>query len=394
MTVVVFYANRNVIFEQRSAISQARNTQAFEVAEAGMEWVIGMLNTPTEVDGNCVANSSGTRFRVTYLAPNITTFAPTNGVPGCKMINGAWSCKCPSGTSTNLSATSGPSFTASFAAVAGYTNVVQVTVTGCTENTGTGVCAATGTGAPDGTAVITAQLKVSPLLPARAPAPIVCGGNCAIGGSFSVINQSVETNGILVNAGGTITSGNGTSYTTLPGQPAQNALVGSDSSLSSLASSDATCSNSSMFRTFFGTTIEEYKNQPQVKTISCGSANDCSSQIQTAYAAGDRNFYFSSDVHLSGNVTLNNVSNPVVFVTPNGLTINGNWTIYGVIFSNSSDFNDIGTGNSSIYGAIVSCNAYNNNGNGLVSYNEDVFGNINILGGTLVKIPGSWKDWN
>jgi Tfp pilus assembly protein PilX len=36
--ILGLYANRGLVFEQRTAANQARSTQAFEVAEAGLEW--------------------------------------------------------------------------------------------------------------------------------------------------------------------------------------------------------------------------------------------------------------------------------------------------------------------------------------------------------------------
>ena len=55
------------------------------------------------------------------------------------------------------------------------------------------------------------------------------------------------------------------SLATLPGQPTGNALVGNDASLSALSSADPTCSNSNMFKAYFGSTIEAYRDAPSTK---------------------------------------------------------------------------------------------------------------------------------
>ena len=44
MSLVAAYASRNLIFEQRTSANNYRSTQAFEAAEAGLEWAIAMLN--------------------------------------------------------------------------------------------------------------------------------------------------------------------------------------------------------------------------------------------------------------------------------------------------------------------------------------------------------------
>lgn len=392
MSVVVFYLNRNVIFEQRSAVNQTRSTEALELAEGGLEWALGMLNMPKEIDTACVPTSTGTKFRDRYLQPSGTTFTPLVGVTaGCKSNGSTWTCSCPTSGSANLGSGNGKSFTVTFAAVAGQPNAVKITAYGCT--TQTAACQSGSTSSADASTMISSILKASPLLPGKMPAAITCGTSCAIGGSYNIINNDVETNGILVNAGTSISTSPGTTLSTIPGQPAANALVGSDTSLSNLSSVDPTCNNSRMFNAYFGSTMDEYRNSPNTTTISCSGPSDCASQLQNAYNAGARAFYFTSDMQLSGNGTFGSVANPVVLVTPNNLRVNGNWDIYGVVFSNSADYNNLGTGAANIYGAIVSCAAYSNNGNGTASYNPDVLNNLNSMNGTMVRVPGSWRDW-
>jgi len=392
MSLIVFYLNRNVIFEQRTAANQIRSTEAMELAEGGMEWALGMLNTPKEIDAACVPTSSGTTFRKRYLAPSGTSFTPLAGVTaGCKRSGGAWTCSCPTSGNASLGSASERSFTVVFAAVAGQPGAVQITSYGCTAQSD--ACQAGQTGSADASAMVRAVLKASPLLPGKPAGPITCGLSCAIGGSYNIVNNDVETNGVLVNAGTTISTSPGTSLTTIPGQPAANALVGSDKSLADLASADPTCSNSRMFNAYFGTTMDEYRTSPNTTVLSCSSASDCRTQLTTAYDQGKRAFYFTSDVQLSGNGTLGTAADPVVFVTPNGLKVNGNWDLYGMVFSNSADYNDLGTGAANIYGAVVSCAAYSNNGNGTASYDPNVLNNLNANNGTIVRVPGSWRDW-
>ena len=44
ISLVAAYAGRNLIFEQKTSANQYRATQAFEAAEAGLEWALAMLN--------------------------------------------------------------------------------------------------------------------------------------------------------------------------------------------------------------------------------------------------------------------------------------------------------------------------------------------------------------
>lgn len=82
LSLVAAYTNRNLIFEQRTAGNLHRSTQAFEAAEAGVEWALTMLNAG-RIDADCAPSASpaDTSFRQRYL-----TIDAASGVvarPGC-----------------------------------------------------------------------------------------------------------------------------------------------------------------------------------------------------------------------------------------------------------------------------------------------------------------------
>ena len=66
-SIIAFYLNRGLIFEQKTSANQVRSTSAFELAEAGIEWATGMLNNPLDVlEANCAtpnAASANLPFR-------------------------------------------------------------------------------------------------------------------------------------------------------------------------------------------------------------------------------------------------------------------------------------------------------------------------------------------
>lgn len=404
LSITAFYLNRNVVFEQKTAVNYMQSAKALEYAEAGLEWATGMLNSPYDIDAACVPLTTSVKsFRKIYVltkygdatTPSSDVIPATTTYPGCSLNGAAWTCSCPTPTAGQtvavLGATLVPKFTVAFETVAGDLEAVRVTSWGCAPQAA--VCGSGQTAGADASARLSVILKLKPVLRAGPSAALTCGTSCAVGGSYNIINTEVGTNGILVNAGTTITTSPGTTLTSIPGQPTGNALVGSDSSLSTLASSDPTCNQSQMFNAYFGSTISAYANDPTTKTLSCGSAADCSNQLSTAYDQGWRAFYFSSAVQLSGNGTLGSLSDPITLVTPNALTINGNWDVYGMIFSNSADYNNLGTGASNITGALVTCADYNNNGNGTLAYSSSVLTNLRRSTALAVRVPGSWRDF-
>jgi hypothetical protein len=412
-SIMVFYLNRGLIFEQKAAANQVRSTTAFEVAEAGLEWATGMLNTPYDIDANCaLLSTANASFRRKYVRVGGTSVvsAATTTYPGCKINGTTLTCSCPNVPAgppftaeavASLGTTVLPSFTVAFEAVPGDTTAVRVVSTGCTAQAGackpTTLSVAT-TGNSDSWAQVSHVLKVRSLIRAAPSAALTCGTSCSPGGSYNIINTDVASNGYLVNAGTTITTGNGVSYTTIPGQPVQNALIANDTSLSTVANSDPNCANSAMMSTFLGTTMSQYAASPLVRTITCSSANDCGSQVNTAMAEGWRDFYFPSGFALNNSAPFSAMGAPgagngVTIVSPGDIDINGNIAIYGLIFSNSANFNDLGTGTADIYGAVITCRAQNSNGNGTIQYDSNALGGTGLRPGPMVRVPGSWRDF-
>lgn len=411
-SIVVFYLNRGLVFEQKTSANQVRSTTAFEVAEAGLEWATGMLNSPNEITTACALTATSTSsFRAKYLqVGGATTVTPASTTyPGCKINGTTLSCSCPDLPSAGNEAfaspadtSSRPSFTVAFEAT-GDPQAVRVTSTGCTAqtamcrpNTAISPSGAT-TGNSDAWAQVSVILKLRPLLRAGPTAALTCGTSCAVGGAYTISNTDVASNGYLVNAGTTITSSNyaESHYETIPGQPRENALVADDQSLAAIAGTDPTCNNSAVFSTFFGVTMAEYAASPQVRSITCSNASGCRSALTDAYNAGWRNFYFPTGLTLTGNdaIGASGAGNSVTIVTPGDFDITGTFDLYGVVYSNSANVNDLGTGSADVVGAIITCRGYNNNGSGILRYDSSGFSGNTLRPGVMVRVPGSWRDF-
>lgn len=432
-SVIVFYLNRGLVFEQKTSANQLRSTSAFEVAEAGIEWATGMLNRPYDIDANCAllatTNVSFLRryIQIGFAAGNGNVAVTSNTFPGCKIAGTTLTCRCPTpiaptaGHSASNETVANPgaaleaSFTVAFATVIDPATglqdptAVRVTSTGCTPQAGT--CKASTitaadadhgtvatTGASDANATVSVILKLLPTLRAAPAAALTCGTSCAPGGSYNIYNYEASSNGYLVNAGTTITTGNGVTYATIPGQPVQNALISGDTSLAALAASDPSCANSAMFNAYFGTTMAQYAASPEVKTIAnCTPASTCGGLVDTAYNQGWRSFYFPDGMALNNSAPFSVLGSAasgqgVNIVSPGDIDINGNITINGLIFSNSAVFNDLGTGTANLNGAIITCAGQSSNGNGTISYNSAALGRTGLPPGLMVRVPGSWRD--
>ena len=404
-TIVIFYLNRGLIFEQKTSANQLRSTAAFEAAEAGLEWATGMLNRPYDINASCAFDTTtNISFRRRYVqsawnaasSPTATVVVAPAVLPiGCYIDSaGALQCSCPlvaATTSTLTSPTSKrPAFSVTFAAIAGDPLSVQVTSVGCSaaswSTDANGLCSGTTTGSSDATATVRAILKFRRILRAAPAAALTCGTSCSLGGSYNVVNYDASVNGITVNSG---TTASGISAVgTVPGIPPENSVISADTSLSNLSAADPNCNNDTMFGTYFGSTIAEFVASPATVTVTTKA------DFLRELADGRRSFYFPGDAALQGTAfTAGTQNDPVTIVIQGDMQVNSGSSITGLVFSDNSSLTNNGTGSSTLTGAFVSCKAFSSNGNGVIVYDGKALSNLQLTTATMARVPGSWRDF-
>lgn len=402
-SLAMLFLNRSLVQDLRGSVSQARGAEALHAAEAGIDWAIAMLNRQEFIDAQCQPDPvTKTNFRQRYLATGSTaspadwnlSIAP-DVAPGCALLGPAPACHCPPSAPTPvvaaLPSASAPHFTVRFARIAGMDDAVQLTAIGCPA--ASAVCHdAASADQADARATVRVVVKLVPRFRAVPSSALTCGTSCALGGAYQVANHDVPSNGVAINAGTTATLSPGTTVETLAGVPRSSAVVAPDDSLSRLSSTDPDCRRSSIFRSYFGTSVDDFRRSPATLQIGCGSAADCRQQLEDGYARGYTGFFFTTDLQLSGNGQLGTRDRPVTLVTEQALHIDGTWDVWGLLFSNSADINDLGTGSATVHGAQITCAAYANNGHGTTRYDADALKSRTLRDGTAVRVPGSWRD--
>jgi Tfp pilus assembly protein PilX len=382
MGIIVAFTNRNLIFEQRTSANQYRATKAFEAAEAGLEWAVAQLNGDTKINTLCVADNAGVNaFRERYVTVNSTTGAITAGAvrPVCVMPagGGAFSCSCP--TAGLATATgSGAAFRIEFSTEP-TPGMVRLTSYGCTSAEGT--CGPSGAGgSPDAEAKVTVLLGVIPQVGTAPGAALTAKTDVNIGNAaLGVINTDVYTNGITIDAGGTITAPNAR-LTTIPGSPASSSTIAGDTSLSSI-------STDQLFATFFGMSKTEFQASATLTTdanFNTDYANAC---------ASCRVFWVEGDLDLSGTHTYGDSTNPVIVVVNGNVHINGTINMTGILYAANTTFDDTGGGNLFLRGAAVSEGSFTGNGTPDIFFDASVMRVLTRVPGAFIKIPGSWKDF-
>ncbi len=397
MGIIVAFTNRSLVFEQRTSANQYRYTKAFEAAEAGIEWALAGINEKDALSLNTSCTdpvpTTPSSFRGTYVAVNSSTGVVTtnNLSPVCVISSSGLKCTCPTAASTAKPAFAGPAFRVEFFNTdeSGATltaGVIRLVAHGCTS--ADGACDPTGAGSPDGYARIRVLLGVLPALGTAPAATITAKTNVTwsgTGAALGVVNTDPSTNGITINAGGTIDEEKAR-ITTIPGSPPSSSIIENDPSLSAI-------STDSMFATFFGMTKDQF--QGLAKSVTCPS--NCTSTLESAVNSFGPNetpiIWVTNDMDISGNVALGTTANPVILVVNGNIHLNGTMDVIGMVYAASTTWDNTGGGSAFLRGAAVSEGSFTGNGTPDFFFDADVLKKLTRVPGAFSKIPGSWKDF-
>ena len=387
MTMVAAYANRNHLFEWRASANHVRATQAFEAAEAGLEWSLGMLNDPRPMNEHCLPKE-GTEdsFRARHLAVSArtATLEPRDEVGGARAVcvrdGDAWRCNCP-GRGDSLAAPSGDGKAASAFIVqispGPKPGLLRLESTGCSQ--AAGACSPGTDTVADATA--RTQILVG-LLPALATAPVaaltVRDGVDAGVGSPGLHHADAASAGFAVHAGGAVLAPNAR-ITTAPGGPASAAVIEHDEALHAL-------SGERFFASFFGLDMATWAAQPVVASVDCSS--DCSEALRRA-AEVHSLLWVNGDLQIDGTTQLGSRERPLAIVVAGSVRVQGQPALHGVLYARGLHW----SGGGSLYGAAIVEGAYTGDGAPELVYDPSVLRTLMRGTGTYARLPGSWRDF-
>ena len=414
MTMIAFFANRGVLFERKTAANQYRATKAIEAADAGLEWALANLNSFRRISASCTTTTAtGSRtFRDRYLDPDGDgSFASRSGVSTpaslepfanaavlCSRSGTGWSCSCPDeGTQPTAAACTDPqgcpAFRLSFASVRAGNDpaqpqmdptLVRVTSLGCTDTRPP--CVPGGGDPADGTAEVNQVFKLASALATIPAAAITAKGYVDFGSNaITATNTDPGTNGVTINAGLDITGFiNNSTIETLPGTPVGASLIGDDASLAALT-------DDQMFRTFFGSSKEQFRDSPSTTVVNCSGV--CNTTLLNAIAGGARTLWVEGDMVLNAGDVFGSATQPVMLVVNGNIEVRGTTTIYGVLYSQDSTWDNTGGGNAQVFGAAISEGNFTATGTPDPTYDPKVLANLRQTTGQYAKVPGGWRDY-
>ncbi len=408
MAMVAAYANRNLIFEQRTSANNYRSTQAMDAAEAGVDWAIAMLSGGRS-DAQCVAsaNAGDTSFRQRYLRlganGGYTATAWNVGAgdnlfrPSCVLNAGVWSCSCPTAGDPVLAAPANgaaPVFTLAIttdgvAGNPGSPGLLQLRVRGC-SNLGTGATACHLTSLDDFPAVdasvkLSVALGLARALPVPPVAALTAGAGIAqdAGVALRVSNPDPNT-GVAVHVGTAVTA----DTRQFAGPPGSTAPVVLDHD----AAQHTLSTDGTLFQALFGMNAQTFKRQPAAVRVDCGADGNCdSADLAPVLAANPgRLVWVDGNLTLDADATLGSAAQPAMLIVDGDITLAATLTINGFVYANRDITWQAGAAASVVNGAVVAARDFIGQGTTTVTYDADILRRISLGYGSFVRVPGSW----
>jgi len=397
LAMVTAYAGRNLIFEQRTSVNNQRATQAFEMAEAGLDMAVAMLSGG-RIDEACqpTTATSATTFRQRHLGMDANGwFTQSAGQvdlrPTCMWLANGASCSCPGAGAPSLAEPVGLAPTIQLrldTAGLAQPGLVRVTSRGC-SSIGTQCYEASTKGRADAVAEVSVLLGMNSALATPPAAAITARGTVNLSdNAVTLSNSDLPSNGITIDAGGPVLNANNARITSVPGTPGSASIRASDPSLTAL-------NGDRLFVSLFGMDRATYRSQPAVVRVTC--SGDCDSAIAQAVSANPgRMVWVQGPATIDSNIVLGSAANPVMLVVQGNLTVTANLRLVGMLYLfDPSGTNTWATGAASavIDGAVVAEGDLTLTGTPTISFDPVVLRTITTTQGSLVRVPGSWRDF-
>lgn len=411
MTMIAFHAHRSLLFEQRTSANQYRATRAFELAEAGIEWVTARLNDARHVDAACApaaAPAPTLRERLLRHGQAGGGYRPAvDLLPGCRIpADGPPSCDCPAAPQA-VAPIDEPAFGVRVAAVSGDAESIELRSAGCIGRRM--ICRpddALAT-AGDARAEVRVVVKLLPALRHPPRAALTAGGDVSLAAApASIVNVDSATAGVTVNSGG-VAPDAVDRVTTTPGAPPSTSVLQRDPSLALAAVDEA------LFRAHFGQPLAAYASSRATAAVcdashaaaygrscaadavGCSGARSCAAALAAAVAGGRQQLWADADLHFDAVTapSLGTAARPLLLVASGVLGFDGERRLHGLVFGAGPELRLVGSGRLALRGAIVAQGSFATDIALDLHYDAGVLGRLRAATGTLVRVPGSWRDF-
>ncbi len=343
-TLIILFAASYSMMQEKTSINFFASTQAYQAAEAGLEYAIN------------------------YLQKNSATILanPVGGyIPAYSDVN-----------TSNVTLANNSKYTFVYSnPVANNYKLILITSTGTNA---------------DGTAtrVISQEVQFGSLLISPPSIPITSKGNISIGGNSTVTNTQ---SGTTVKSGGTV-SVSGSGETVLSGGVSSTAgNIKSD--IQQNVGSISSLSNGDLFSTYFGVSMGVVKSDIS-HYYSNSSATNYSSTLNNMTGTSIWIDQTSGVATINGSTVIGSAANPVLLIVNGDLDLSGNVTIYGFVYVIGQATTEV-LGNVSITGGLISTGDLNLAGHTQLAFSSAVLSSLQNQSSMsyYAKVPGTWKDF-
>lgn len=390
-------AHRGTVAEAQGSANQYRSTQAFEAAEAGLEWTLARLNDDTRLGDDCLpSDAAGARsFRDRHLRYDsaLGTLVPVTWNDGtapralqaaCRHDDGGWQCSCPSSGAPSLPAVSGtvtaPSFVVDLIPGA-QPGLIVAAANGCTT-TGV-VCNASSDASHEAASRIEVAFGLVPALRSAPVAALTARGDVDVGDAALGLHfADGDVGALAIDAGGRVT-GTALRLIAAAGSPLADSISSQDAGLADLDAEH-------FFARWFGMGKAGWKAQPAVTRIVC--AEGCGDAVVAAVARGRRTISVEGDLEIDGPVALGTADAPIVLVVSGSLQLRGAAAVNGLVYAGAIRWDDA-TGDAVLAGAAVSESGYAGNAAADLVHDRATLAQLRAARGSYARVAGSWKDF-
>ncbi len=399
MVLAVAFAHRDIAAEERRSANDYRTAQAFEAAEAGLEWALARANDATRLDDDCRPSADATarswRDRMLSIAVTTSIVAPVTwrdaGVDtplqsACVRDAAGWRCSCPTTGRPVLpiAATGATAPAFSVALQAGpRPGLVRVLATGCTRAVAGRVCTTTAAIDHDASTRHEAIWAWVPALRSAPVAALTVRGDVVTGGALAVRNPDRAGNGLALHAGGRIQA-DALRLAAPVGSSLGTAIASGDAELASLPADR-------FFARHFGMDRDAWSRQSTVTRLACTTG--CADAIATALGNDHRLLHVDGDLVLAGPLQIGSIDAPVVLVATGHVRLSADVAIRGVLHGASLTWNGAAPGSALVQGAALVAGDYRGDGAPDVVHDAALLSLLGAREGGFVRINGSWKDF-
>lgn len=402
MGLISAFAARTLMLEQRMAGQHYRGALADEMAEAGIDWAVALLNAGA-IDNQCKPALQGQRFVDRYLTVSAANRRTEPKAPAgqwvvdCTRTAAGLECRCPAPGSRTpaAAAAAGADYTPSFALALGvdqpnpHLGSWIIESWGCTEAAADACQASAQTRSESALAVSRQRAAVGfvAAVPTPPNVPLTVRGHLTLkaGASLALQNTDPTGSGQLVLSGQSSPALDDSRLATRPGMTVAQGKRFSDGAVSALTVDR-------LFHRHLGWLPQRYRQHPALREVAC-PVTDCAAALHAAEAAGSRMLWVDGPLRWTGGGVLGTSAAPLVLVVAGDVHLTGPLQFNGLlVVLGDVHWSNLGPAPAQLNGMLLALGDMHLEGAAQLQWNGTIADALRNQVGSYVRVSGGWQD--